>query len=107
MVERTGSRQPGGRDVADRDPGRAERGAGTRGERRDDRVGTGLWGRARVASDEGRAVTLEAGNGGPDVGPAEIEAEVEGAQTFGSRAATSGAFRAEASLPKTLCWATL
>ena len=105
MIERAGGGQPGRRDIADRDAGRIERRARAVDERGDDRIGAALRGRTRVAADERDVDANDASDGGAQVGTAEIETEVERAQTFGSRPATSGAPSAEASVPKTCCCA--
>jgi hypothetical protein len=105
VIERAGRREPRRGDVADLGARGPERGARARDERRDDRIRTGLWRRARVAPDERGGVVVDACDGGTNVGAAEIETEVERAQTFGSRPATSGAPSAEASVPKTCCCA--
>ena len=65
------------------------------------RLRTGPRGHPRVAADERYDIAVHAGNGRTHIGTAEVEAEVERAQTLGSRPATSVAFSAEASLPKT------
>ena len=52
-------------------------------------------------------VAVDADHGGANVRAAEIDAEVEGAQTLGRRPATSGALSADASVPRTCCCAAL
>jgi len=104
VIEWAGRRAARRRDVADAGLRRAERRAGARDERRDDRIGTRLRRGASVAADERGAGTVDASDRGADVGAAKVEAEVKRArcpQTLGSRPATSGAFSAVASAPKT------
>ena len=107
MIERARRGQPRCREVRDRDSGRAERGARARSERGDHGVRAGLRRHSRIAADEGGRIAVDPRDRGADVAATQIDAEVKGAQTLGSRPATSGMFSADASVPKTCCCAAL